>query len=46
MGAWLMHAEKFEKSKDNDPQRAEYVLDRMRKLYMIEREARESNLSY
>jgi transposase len=37
---------KFEISKDNDPQRAEYVLDRMRKVYMVEREARESNLSY
>lgn len=37
---------KYEISKDNDPQRAEYVLDRMRKLYMVEREARESNLTY
>jgi transposase len=43
----LAHARrKYETAKDNDPQRAEYVLDRMRKLYMIEREARESNLSY
>jgi len=43
----LAHARrKFENSKDNDPQRAEFVLDRMRKLYMVEREARESNLSY
>jgi len=43
----LAHARrKFEISKDNDPQRAEYVLDRMRKLYMVEREAREQNLSY
>jgi transposase len=43
----MAHARrKFEISKDNDPQRAEYVLDRMRKLYMVEREARESNLSY
>lgn len=37
---------KFENSKDNDPRRAEYVLDRMRELYMVEREARESNMSY
>ena len=43
----LAHARrKYENSKDNDPQRAEYVLDRMRNLYMVEREARESNLSY
>ena len=43
----LAHARrKYETSKDNDPQRAEYVLDRIRKLYMVEREARESNLSY
>ena len=42
----MAHARrKFENSKDNDPQRAEYVLDRMRKLYMTEREARENNLS-
>lgn len=43
----LAHARrKYETSKDNDPPRAEYVLDRMRKLYMVEREAREQNLSY
>ncbi|MCC7575977.1 MAG: IS66 family transposase [Methanomethylovorans sp.] len=36
---------KFENSKDSDPRRAEYVLERMRKLYMIEREAKENNLS-
>jgi len=42
----MAHARrKFESSKDNDPQRAEYVLERMRKLYMTEREARENNLS-
>jgi transposase len=42
----MAHARrKFESAKDNDPGRAEYVLDRMRKLYMTEREARESNLS-
>ena len=43
----LAHARrKYENSKDNDPRRAEYVLDRMRELYMVEREARESNMSY
>lgn len=43
----MAHARrKFEIAKDNDPGRAEFVLDRMRKLYMVEREARENNLSY
>jgi transposase len=43
----MAHARrKFEKSKDNDPKRVEYILDRMRKLYMVEREAREQNLSF
>ena len=42
----MAHARrKFENAKDNDPQRAEYVLQRMRQLYMIEREARENDLS-
>jgi hypothetical protein len=35
----MAHARrKFENSKDNDPQRAEYVLECMQKLYMVERE--------
>jgi len=43
----MAHARrKFENSKTNDPKRAEYVLDSMRKLYMVEREAREQNLSF
>ena len=43
----MAHARrKFENSKDNDPQRAEYVLERMQKLYMTEREAKENNLSF
>jgi transposase len=43
----MAHARrKFENSKDNDSRRAEYVLERMQKLYMIEREARENNLSF
>lgn len=43
----MAHARrKFENSKENDPQRAEYVLERMQKLYMVEREAREKGLSF
>jgi transposase len=43
----MAHARrKFEKAKDNDLKRAEYVLDRMHKLYMIEREAKEKGLSF
>jgi transposase len=43
----MAHARrKFENAKDNDPQRAEYVLERMRKLYMTEREAREKDLTF
>lgn len=45
--ACMAHARrKFENAKDNDPKRAEYVLERMQKLYMTEREARENNLSW
>jgi transposase len=36
---------KFEKAKENDLKRAEYVLERMQQLYMIEHEARENGLS-
>jgi transposase len=43
----MAHARrKFEKAKDNDLERAEYVLERMQKLYMTEREAREKSLSF
>jgi transposase len=43
----MAHARrKFEKAKDNDLERAEYVLERMQKLYMTEREAREKGLSF
>jgi transposase len=43
----MAHARrKFEKAKDNDLKRAEHVLERMQKLYMIEREARENDLSF
>ena len=42
----MAHARrKFEKATENDPKRAEYALERIRKLYMIEREAREKDLS-
>lgn len=43
----MAHARrKFEQAKENDPKRAEYVLERMQKLYMTEREAREKGLSF
>lgn len=43
----MAHARrKFESAKDNDPSRAEYVLEHMQKLYMTERKAREEGLSY
>ena len=42
----MAHARrKFEKAKDNDLTRAEYVLERMQQLYLIEHEAREKGLS-
>ena len=37
---------KFESAKENDPKRAQYVLERMQELYMTEREARENGLSF
>ena len=43
----MAHARrKFEKAKDNDLKRAEYVLERMQQLYLTEREAREKGLSF
>jgi len=43
----MAHARrKFEKAKENDPKRAEYILERIKQLYMIEREAREKGLSF
>jgi transposase len=43
----MAHARrKFEKAKDNDLKRAEYALERIQKLYMGEREARENGLSF
>src|SRR4030042_3946843 len=43
----MAHARrKFEKAKENDMKRAEYVLERMQQLYMTEREAREKGLSF
>jgi transposase len=42
----MAHARrKFENAKENDPKRAEYVLEHMQHLYMIERESREKGLS-
>jgi transposase len=37
---------KFEQAKDNDLERAAYVLERTQKLYMTEHEAREKDLSF
>ena len=37
---------KFDEAKDNDSARASYVLAEMQKVYAIEREARQSKLSY
>ena len=43
----MAHARrKFEQAKDNDLERAAYVLERTQKLYMTEREAREKDLSF
>jgi transposase len=43
----MAHARrKFENAKENDPERAEYVLGRMQKLYLTEREAREKGLTF
>jgi len=45
--ACMAHARrKFEQAKNNDPERAEYVLKRMQKLYRVEREAREKELTH
>jgi len=42
----MAHARrKFENAKENDQKRANYVLERMQHLYMVEREAREKGLS-
>ena len=43
----MAHARrKFDKAKDNDPERAKYVLECMQKLYIVEREAKEEHLSF
>ena len=43
----MAHARrKFEKAKENDLKRAEYVLERMKHLYLTEREARDRGLSF
>ncbi len=45
--ARMAHARrKFEKALGNDPKRAGYALERIQALYMIERQARENNLSW
>jgi transposase len=43
----MAHARrKFENAKENDPKRAEYVLERIQKLYITERETREKGMSF
>jgi hypothetical protein len=49
-GVTLLHCmaharRKFDEAKDNDQARAEYVLTQMQKLYAIERQARDNNLT-
>jgi transposase len=45
--ACMAHARrKFDQAKDNDPQRASYVLEQMQALYRVESKAREQGLSY
>jgi transposase len=45
--ACFTHARrKFEQALDNDPGRAEYAMEKIQALYMIEREARESGLDH
>lgn len=45
--ACMAHARrKFDQAKDNDPQRASYVLERMQALYRVESKAREQGLSH
>ena len=42
-----MHVRKFEQAKENDLKRAEYVLERMQKLYMTQtREPKEKGMSF
>jgi len=45
--ACMAHARrKFEQAKDNDIERASYVLAKIKALYMIERQAREQKMTY
>ena len=45
--ACMAHARrKFDQAKNNDPERAGYVLKQMQKLYRVERDAREKELSH
>ena len=43
----MAHARrKFDQAKDNDPQRANYVLEKIQALYRVESKAREAGLSH
>lgn len=43
---WAHARRYFDKAQDNDPERARYALTEIQKLYAVEREARENELSY
>lgn len=45
IGCWAHARREFERALDNDPQRAEYALQAIQKLYGIERQARDEGLS-
>ena len=43
---WVHTCRKYDESRQNDPERAEYVLAQIQKLYVIERKAKEDGLSF
>jgi|688.fasta_scaffold156382_3 transposase/uncharacterized coiled-coil protein SlyX len=45
LGCWAHARREFDRSRDNDKQRAEYVLLEIQKLYAIERRAKEGKLN-
>lgn len=45
LGCWAHARRKFEQALGNDPPRAEYALEQIRKLYHLEQQATENNLT-
>ena len=45
LGCWAHARRKFEQALQNDPQRAAYALEQIQQLYLIEREAENSDLT-